>query len=68
MTPCAALPCHVTARALQHGEALTRQLGESLYKSLENFTAAVEESRKKEVMRSAAMAEYQVGDRDSGLF
>jgi hypothetical protein len=31
-----------------------------LYKSLENFTASVEASRKKEMMRSAAMQEYQV--------
>lgn len=39
---------------------MTRQLGETLYKSLENFQASVEASRKKELLKMAAMEGYQV--------
>ncbi|KAL6763516.1 ciliary basal body-associated, B9 protein-domain-containing protein [Haematococcus lacustris] len=43
----------------KHLGALTRQQGDSLYKSLENFQANIEASRRKEQMRNAAMQEYQ---------
>ncbi|KAJ9522844.1 hypothetical protein QJQ45_023630, partial [Haematococcus lacustris] len=43
----------------KHLGALTRQQGDSLYKSLENFQANIEASRRKEQMRHAAMQEYQ---------
>jgi hypothetical protein len=54
-------PYYLPCSFLQHASALTRQLGDTLYKSLENFTASVEASHKKEMMRSAAMQECQVG-------
>ncbi len=44
----------------QHLTDLTRQMGDPLYKSLGNFKLHLDEGRKKEENRAAALAEHQV--------